>query len=129
VEHDSIQANTPKAQSRDGRTDRHGCDRQAERSPTRDHSRQACLPFAWLAQRIVQNDVFAPDLPLRILSAEAEAEANEMTIEFVCRLSAMFYTRKVNAALRVAPAFHSGFAVIDDFIEDKHLRLMSGVTP
>jgi hypothetical protein len=113
-----------KHQSRDWRTGTHRCDGQAERSPTRDHSRQACLPFAWLAQRIVQNEVFGPELTMQI--ASAETEANEVTIEFACRLNA---TRNVNAPPRVAAAVRSRFAVIDDFIEHKHLRLASGVTP
>ena len=112
-----------KHQSRDWRTGPHRCDGQAERSPTRDDSRQACLPFACLAQRIVQNEVFLPELTIEIVSAETRGK--RMTIEFGCRLNA---TRNVNAALRVAPAFHSGFAVIDDFIEHKQLRLASGVT-
>ena len=105
---------------------------------------------------IVQNEVFGPVLTMQTFGTEAEAIAMANDSEY--GLSASVFSRDVNVSLRVALALESGsvwvndwarlhdqfeeggfkgsglgrmrgFAVIDDFIEYKHVRLHPGITP
>jgi betaine-aldehyde dehydrogenase len=105
---------------------------------------------------IVQNEVFGPVLTMQTFAAEAEAIALANDSEY--GLSASVFSRDVDVPLRVALALESGsvwvndwaklhdqfeeggfkgsgvgrmrgFAVMDDFIEFKHIRLQPGTTP
>jgi betaine-aldehyde dehydrogenase len=105
---------------------------------------------------IVQNEVFGPVLTMQTFATEAEAIALANDSEY--GLSASVFSRDVDRPLRVALALESGsvwvndwarlhdqfeeggfkgsgvgrmrgFAVIDDFIEYKHIRLRPGTTP
>jgi betaine-aldehyde dehydrogenase len=105
---------------------------------------------------IVQNEVFGPVLTMQTF--RTEAEAIEMANDSVYGLSASVFSSDVDVPLRVALALESGsvwvndwaklhdqfeeggfkasglgrmrgFAVIDDFIEFKHIRLTPGTTP
>jgi betaine-aldehyde dehydrogenase len=105
---------------------------------------------------IVQNEVFGPVLTMQTFSSEAEAVA--LANDSIYGLSAAVFSRDVDIPLRVALALESGsvwvndwaklhdqfeeggfkasgvgrmrgFAVIDDFIEFKHIRLRPGTTP
>ena len=105
---------------------------------------------------IVQNEVFGPVLTMQTFATEAEAIALANDSQY--GLSASVFSRDVNVSLRVALALESGsvwvndwarlhdqfeeggfkgsglgrmrgFAVIDDFIEYKHIRLQPGTTP
>ena len=105
---------------------------------------------------IVQNEVFGPVLTMQTFATEAEAIALANDSQY--GLSASVFSRDVNVSLRVALALESGsvwvndwarlhdqfeeggfkgsglgrmrgFAVIDDFIEYKHIRLQPGITP
>jgi betaine-aldehyde dehydrogenase len=102
---------------------------------------------------IVQNEVFGPVLTMQTFSSEAEAVALANDSEY--GLSASVFSRDVDVPIRVALALESGsiwvndwaklhdqfeeggfkgsgvgrmrgFAVIDDFIEFKHIRLHQG---
>jgi betaine-aldehyde dehydrogenase len=105
---------------------------------------------------IVQNEVFGPVLTMQTF--DTEAEAVDMANDSVYGLSASIFSTDVNVPLRVALALESGsvwvndwaklhdqfeeggfkasgvgrmrgFAVIDDFIEFKHIRLNPGTIP
>ena len=105
---------------------------------------------------IVQNEVFGPVLTLQTFATEADAIA--MANDSIYGLSASVFSSDVNVPLRVALALQAGsvwvndwaklhdqfeeggfkasgvgrmrgFAVIDDFIEFKHIRLTPGTTP
>ena len=105
---------------------------------------------------IVQNEVFGPVLTMQMFTTEAEAIA--MANDSQYGLSASVFSRDVDVPLRVALALESGsvwvndwarlhdqfeegglkgsgvgrmrgFAVIDDFVEFKHVRLRPGTTP
>ena len=105
---------------------------------------------------IVQDEVFGPVLTMQTFASEAEAIA--MANDSAYGLSASVFSRDVDTPLRVALALESGsvwindwaklhdqfeeggfkgsgvgrmrgFAVIDDFIEFKHIRLQPGATP
>ena len=105
---------------------------------------------------IVQDEVFGPVLTMQTFTGEAEAVALANDSQF--GLSASVFSRDVDVPLRVALALESGsvwvndwarlldqfeeggfkgsgvgrmrgFAVIDDFIEYKHIRLRPGTTP
>jgi betaine-aldehyde dehydrogenase len=105
---------------------------------------------------IVQNEVFGPVLTMQTFATEAEAIAMANDSEY--GLSASVFSRDVDVPLRVALALESGsvwvndwarlhdqfeeggfkgsgvgrmrgFAVIDDFVEFKHVRLRPGTTP
>jgi acyl-CoA reductase-like NAD-dependent aldehyde dehydrogenase len=105
---------------------------------------------------IVQEEVFGPVLTMQTFSTEAEAIA--LANDSIYGLSASVFTRDVDVSLRVALGLEAGsiwvndwarlhdqfeeggfkasgvgrmrgFAVIDDFIEFKHIRLNPGVTP
>jgi len=105
---------------------------------------------------IVQNEVFGPVLTMQTFTTEAEAIA--MANDSQYGLSASVFSRDVDVPLRVALALESGsvwvndwarlhdqfeeggfkgsgvgrmrgFAVIDDFVEFKHVRLRPGTTP
>jgi betaine-aldehyde dehydrogenase len=105
---------------------------------------------------IVQNEVFGPVLTMQTF--RTEAEAIEMANDSAYGLSASVFSSDVDVPLRVALALESGsvwlndwaklhdqfeeggfkasglgrmrgFAVIDDFIEFKHIRLTPGTTP
>jgi betaine-aldehyde dehydrogenase len=105
---------------------------------------------------IVQNEVFGPVLTMQTFTTEAEAV--EMANATVYGLSASVFSSDVNVPVRVALALEAGsvwvnewaklhdqfeeggfkasgvgrmrgFAVIDDFIEFKHIRLTPGTTP
>jgi betaine-aldehyde dehydrogenase len=104
---------------------------------------------------IVQDEVFGPVLTMQTFATEAEAIA--MANDSQYGLSASVFSRDVDVPLRVALALESGsvwvndwarlhdqfeeggfkgsgvgrmrgFAVIDDFIEFKHIRLRPGTT-
>ena len=104
---------------------------------------------------IVQEEVFGPVLTLQTFSTEAEAI--EMANDSIYGLCASVFSSDINVPLRVALALEAGsiwvndwaqlhdqfeeggykesgvgrmrgFAVIDDFIEFKHIRLAPGVT-
>jgi betaine-aldehyde dehydrogenase len=105
---------------------------------------------------IVQNEVFGPVLTMQTFTSEAEAIAMANDSEY--GLSASVFSRDIDVPLRVALALESGsvwvndwarlhdqfeeggfkssgvgrmrgFAVIDDFVEFKHVRLRPGTTP
>jgi acyl-CoA reductase-like NAD-dependent aldehyde dehydrogenase len=105
---------------------------------------------------IVQDEIFGPVLTMQTFSSEAEAIA--LANDSIYGLSAAVFSRDVDVPLRVALALESGsvwvndwaklhdqfeeggfkasgigrmrgFAVIDDFIEFKHIRLKPGATP
>jgi betaine-aldehyde dehydrogenase len=105
---------------------------------------------------IVQNEVFGPVLTMQTFTTEAEAIA--MANDSQYGLSASVFSQDVDVPLRVALALESGsvwvndwarlhdqfeeggfkgsgvgrmrgFAVIDDFVEFKHVRLRPGTTP
>ena len=105
---------------------------------------------------IVQDEVFGPVLTMQTFSTEAEAIALANDSQY--GLSASIFSRDVDLPLRVALALESGsvwvndwaklhdqfeeggykgsgvgrmrgFAVLDDFIEFKHIRLTPGTTP
>jgi betaine-aldehyde dehydrogenase len=105
---------------------------------------------------IVQGEVFGPVLTMQTFASEAEAIA--MANDSNYGLSASVFSRDVDVSVRVALALESGsvwvndwaklhdqfeeggfkgsglgrmrgFAVIDDFIEFKHIRLHPGSTP
>jgi betaine-aldehyde dehydrogenase len=105
---------------------------------------------------IVQDEVFGPVLTMQTFATESEAIA--MANDSQYGLSASVFSQDVDIPLRVALALESGsvwvndwarlhdqfeeggfkgsgvgrmrgFAVIDDFIEFKHIRLRPGVTP
>jgi betaine-aldehyde dehydrogenase len=105
---------------------------------------------------IVQDEVFGPVLTMQTFSTEAEAIA--MANDSQYGLSASVFSRDVDVPLRVALALESGsvwvndwarlhdqfeeggfkgsgvgrmrgFAVMDDFVEFKHIRLRPGTTP
>jgi betaine-aldehyde dehydrogenase len=105
---------------------------------------------------IVQNEVFGPVLTMQTFTTEAEAIA--MANDSQYGLSASVFSQDVDVPLRVALALESGsvwvndwarlhdqfeeggfkgsgvgrmrgFAVIDDFVEYKHVRLRPGTTP
>jgi betaine-aldehyde dehydrogenase len=104
---------------------------------------------------IVQNEVFGPVLTMQTFTTEGEAI--EMANDTVYGLSASVFSSNVDVPLRVALALEAGsvwvndwaklhdqfeeggfkasgvgrmrgFAVIDDFIEFKHIRLAPGTT-
>jgi betaine-aldehyde dehydrogenase len=104
---------------------------------------------------IVQDEVFGPVLTMQTFTTEAEAIALANDSEY--GLSASVFTQDVNVPVRVALALESGtvwvndwarlhdqfeeggfkgsgvgrmrgFAVLDDFVEFKHIRLSPGVT-
>ena len=105
---------------------------------------------------IVQEEVFGPVLIMQTFTTEAEAIA--MANDSQYGLSASVFSRDVDVPLRVALALESGsvwvndwarlhdqfeeggfkgsgvgrmrgFAVMDDFVEFKHIRLRPGTTP
>jgi betaine-aldehyde dehydrogenase len=105
---------------------------------------------------IVQDEVFGPVLTMQTFATEAEAIA--MANDSQYGLSASVFSRDADVPLRVALALESGsvwvndwarlhdqfeeggfkgsgvgrmrgFAVLDDFIEFKHIRLHQGTTP
>jgi betaine-aldehyde dehydrogenase len=105
---------------------------------------------------IVQDEVFGPVLTMQTFATEAEAIALANDSQY--GLSASVFSRDVDLPLRVALALESGsvwvndwaklhdqfeeggfkgsgvgrmrgFAVIDDFVESKHIRLQPGTTP
>lgn len=105
---------------------------------------------------IVQDEVFGPVLTMQTFTTEAEAIA--MANDSQYGLSASVFSQDVNVPLRVALALQSGsvwvndwaklhdqfeeggfkgsgvgrmrgFAVMDDFVEFKHIRLRPGTTP
>ena len=105
---------------------------------------------------IVQNEVFGPVLTMQTFTTEAQAI--QMANDTIYGLSASVFSSDVNVPLRVALALEAGsvwvndwaklhdqfeeggfkasgvgrmrgFAVIDDFIEFKHIRLTPGTTP
>jgi betaine-aldehyde dehydrogenase len=105
---------------------------------------------------IVQDEVFGPVLTMQTFSSEAEAVA--LANDSIYGLSASVFSRDVDLPIRVALALESGsvwvndwaklhdqfeeggfkssgvgrmrgFAVIDDFIEFKHIRLNPGSSP
>jgi betaine-aldehyde dehydrogenase len=105
---------------------------------------------------IVQDEVFGPVLTMQTFTTEAEAIA--MANDSQYGLSASVFSRDVDVPLRVALALESGsvwvndwarlhdqfeeggfkgsgvgrmrgFAVMDDFVEFKHIRLRPGTTP
>ena len=105
---------------------------------------------------IVQNEVFGPVLTMQTFTTEAEAIS--MANDSNYGLSASVFSRDVDLPMRVALALEAGsvwindwaklhdqfeeggykgsgvgrmrgFAVIDDFIEFKHIRLAPGTTP
>jgi betaine-aldehyde dehydrogenase len=108
------------------------------------------------SRSIVQNEVFGPVLTMQTFTSEAEAI--EMANDTIYGLSASVFSSDVNVPIRVALALEAGsvwvndwaklhdqfeeggfkasgvgrmrgFAVIDDFIEFKHIRLTPGTTP
>lgn len=115
--------------------------------------RPTLLEVADNSMAIVQNEVFGPVLTMQTFSTEAEAVALANDSEY--GLSASVFSRDVDVPVRVALALESGsvwvndwaklhdqfeeggfkasgvgrmrgFAVIDDFIEFKHIRLQPG---
>jgi betaine-aldehyde dehydrogenase len=118
--------------------------------------RPALLEVDDNSMSIVQDEVFGPVLTMQTFEAEAEAVALANDSEY--GLSASVFSRNVDVPLRVALALESGsvwvndwaklhdqfeeggfkasgvgrmrgFAVIDDFIEFKHIRLHQGASP
>jgi acyl-CoA reductase-like NAD-dependent aldehyde dehydrogenase len=118
--------------------------------------RPALLEVSDNSMPIVQEEVFGPVLTMQTFSTEAEAIA--LANDSIYGLSASVFTRDVDVSLRVALGLEAGsiwvndwarlhdqfeeggfkasgvgrmrgFAVIDDFIEFKHIRLNPGVTP
>jgi len=118
--------------------------------------RPALLEVHDNSMAIVQNEVFGPVLTMQTFATEAEAIALANDSDY--GLSASVFSRDVDVPLRVALALESGsiwvndwarlhdqfeeggfkgsglgrmrgFAVIDDFIEYKHIRLHQGMTP
>lgn len=108
------------------------------------------------ALAVVQEEIFGPVLTMQTFSTEAEAVA--LANDSIYGLSASVFTRDVDVALRVALKLEAGsvwvndwaklhdqfeeggykasgvgrmrgFAVMDDFIEHKHIRLFPGSTP
>ncbi len=108
------------------------------------------------AMRIVQDEIFGPVLTMQTFTSEAEAVA--LANDSVYGLSAALFTRDLDVAMRVALALEAGsvwvndwaklhdqfeeggfkasgvgrmrgFAVLDDFVEHKHIRLQPGTTP
>jgi betaine-aldehyde dehydrogenase len=108
------------------------------------------------AMPIVQDEVFGPVLTMQTFGTEAEAVALANDSQY--GLSASVFTQDVDVPLRVALALESGsvwvndwarlhdqfeeggfkgsglgrmrgFAVLDDFVEFKHIRLRPGTTP
>jgi betaine-aldehyde dehydrogenase len=105
---------------------------------------------------IVQDEVFGPVLTMQTFTTEAQAIA--LANDSTYGLSASVFSRDVDLPIRVALALESGsvwvndwaklhdqfeeggfkgsgvgrmrgFAVVDDFIEYKHIRLQPGTTP
>jgi betaine-aldehyde dehydrogenase len=105
---------------------------------------------------VVQDEVFGPVLTMQTFATEAEAIALANDSQY--GLSASVFSRDVDVPLRVALALESGsvwvndwarlhdqfeeggfkssgvgrmrgFAVMDDFVEFKHIRLQPGRTP
>jgi betaine-aldehyde dehydrogenase len=105
---------------------------------------------------IVQDEIFGPVLTMQTFGSEAEAIA--MANDSIYGLSAAIFTRDVDIPMRVALGLEAGsiwvndwaklhdqfeeggfkasglgrmrgFAVIDDFVEFKHIRLRPGITP
>jgi betaine-aldehyde dehydrogenase len=118
--------------------------------------RPTLLETADNTMSIVQDEIFGPVLTMQTFSSEAEAIA--LANDSIYGLSAAVFSRDVDLPLRVALALESGsvwvndwaklhdqfeeggfkasgvgrmrgFAVIDDFIEFKHIRLQPGTTP
>jgi betaine-aldehyde dehydrogenase len=118
--------------------------------------RPTLLEVADNSMPIVQDEVFGPVLTMQTFTTEAEAIA--MANDSQYGLSASVFSRDVDVPLRVALALESGsvwvndwarlhdqfeeggfkgsgvgrmrgFAVIDDFIEFKHIRLRPGTAP
>jgi betaine-aldehyde dehydrogenase len=118
--------------------------------------RPALLEVHDNAMPIVQDEVFGPILTMQTFSTEAEAVA--MANDSQYGLSASVFSQDVDLPLRVALALESGsvwvndwarlhdqfeeggykasglgrmrgFAVMDDFVEFKHVRLRPGTTP
>jgi betaine-aldehyde dehydrogenase len=118
--------------------------------------RPALLEVGDNSMPIVQNEVFGPVLTMQTFATEAEAIAMANDSDY--GLSASVFTRDVDVSLRVALALESGsvwvndwarlhdqfeeggfkgsglgrmrgFAVMDDFVEFKHIRLRPGTTP
>jgi betaine-aldehyde dehydrogenase len=118
--------------------------------------RPALLEVQDNSMPIVQNEVFGPVLTMQTFATEAEAIAMANDSEY--GLSASVFSRDADVPLRVALALEAGsvwvndwaklhdqfeeggfkgsgvgrmrgFAVIDDFIEFKHIRLQPGTTP
>ena len=108
------------------------------------------------AMSIVQDEIFGPVLTMQTFGSEAEAIA--MANDSIYGLSAAIFTRDLDIPMRVALGLEvgsiwvndwaklhdqfeeggfkasglgrmRGFAVIDDFIEFKHIRLRPGATP
>ena len=117
--------------------------------------RPALLEVTDNSMPIVQNEVFGPVLTMQTFATEAEAISLANDSEY--GLSASVFSRDVDVPIRVALALDSGsvwindwarlhdqfeeggfkasglgrmrgFAVIDDFIEYKHIRLHPGTT-
>jgi betaine-aldehyde dehydrogenase len=118
--------------------------------------RPTLLEVAENSMSIVQDEVFGPVLTMQTFSTEAEAIA--LANDSIYGLSASVFSQDVDVSLRVSLALEAGsvwvndwarlhdqfeeggfkasgvgrmrgFAVIDDFIEFKHIRLHPGVTP
>jgi betaine-aldehyde dehydrogenase len=118
--------------------------------------RPALLEVTDNSMPIVQDEVFGPVLTMQTFATEAEAIALANDSNY--GLSASVFSRDIDVPLRVALALESGsvwvndwarlhdqfeeggfkgsgvgrmrgFAVIDDFIEYKHIRLRPGPTP
>jgi len=118
--------------------------------------RPALLEVDDNSMSIVQNEVFGPVLTMQTFDAEAEAVALANDSEY--GLSASVFSCNADIPLRVALALESGsvwvndwaklhdqfeeggfkasglgrlrgFAVMDDFVEFKHVRLRPGTTP
>jgi betaine-aldehyde dehydrogenase len=117
--------------------------------------RPTLLEVADNSMPIVQDEVFGPVLTMQTFATEAEAIA--LANDSAYGLSASVFSRDIDVPLRVALALESGsvwvndwarlhdqfeeggfkgsgvgrmrgFAVIDDFIEYKHIRLQPGTT-
>jgi betaine-aldehyde dehydrogenase len=117
--------------------------------------RPALLEVEDESMSIVRNEVFGPVLTMQTFATEAEAIRMANATEY--GLSASVFSQDANVSVRVALALESGsvwvndwaklhdqfeeggfkssgvgrmrgFAVIDDFIEYKHIRLTPGVT-
>jgi betaine-aldehyde dehydrogenase len=118
--------------------------------------RPTLLEVADNSMPIVQDEVFGPVLTMQTFATEAEAIA--MANDSQYGLSASVFSRDIDLPIRVALALEAGsvwvndwarlhdqfeeggfkgsgvgrmrgFAVIDDFIEYKHIRLQPGTTP